>query len=209
MLREADRSSVAAVAKTHGVSEQILYNWRQRFGEMNSDEIRRPKQLEQENARLKKTLAERDLEIEVMKEIATKKVVSVRARRRQVGFAVNRGLSQRRARTLLSVARSSLRYEPRFPERDAPVLAAMTALSSQYPPLWLSPYSGVPGATGTADERRSPYRLWSGAGLQVPRKRPRRRIAASRPRPATPEAANQVWAYDFVSDACANCQQSK
>ncbi|CAM3645041.1 Transposase [Bordetella sputigena] len=73
MLREADRSSVAAVAKAHGVSEQTLYNWRQRFGEMNSDEVRRLKQLEQENARLKKILAERDLEIEVMKEITAKK----------------------------------------------------------------------------------------------------------------------------------------
>lgn len=55
-------------------------------------------------------------------------MVSVCVRRQQVGFAVNRGLSQRRACTLLSVARSSLRYEPRLPEGDAPVLAAMMAL---------------------------------------------------------------------------------
>lgn len=32
MLREADRTSIAAVAKAHGVSEQTLYTWRQRFG---------------------------------------------------------------------------------------------------------------------------------------------------------------------------------
>jgi putative transposase len=43
----------------------------------------------------------------------------------------------------------------------------------------------------------------------VPRKRPRRRVATARPRPIAPTAANQVWAYDFVFDACANGQQLK
>lgn len=73
MLQEADRTSVAAVAKAHGISEQTLYNWRKQYSGMGVDEVRRLRQLEQENARLKKLLAERDLEIEVMKEIAAKK----------------------------------------------------------------------------------------------------------------------------------------
>lgn len=73
MLREADRSSVVAVTKANGISEQTLYNWRKQFGAMNVDEVRRLKQLELENNRLKKLLAERDLEIEVMREINAKK----------------------------------------------------------------------------------------------------------------------------------------
>lgn len=73
MLREADRTSVAAVAKAHGVTEQTIYNWRKQYGGLGVDEVRRLRQLEQENARLKKLLAERDLEIEVMKEINAKK----------------------------------------------------------------------------------------------------------------------------------------
>jgi putative transposase len=73
MLREADRTSVAAVAKAHGVSEQTIYTWRQRFGGMDSSDVKRLRQLELENARLKKLVVERDLEIEVMKEIAVKK----------------------------------------------------------------------------------------------------------------------------------------
>ena len=48
------------------------------------------------------------------------------------------------------------------------------------------------------------HRLWRKAGLQVPRKRPRRRVATGRPRPTPPTAANRVWAYDFLFDACAN-----
>ena len=47
------------------------------------------------------------------------------------------------------------------------------------------------------------------AGLQLPKRRPRRRIATSRPRPLPPLAPNHVWAYDFVFDACANGQQIK
>ena len=73
ILREADRDPIAGVAKRHGISEQTIYTWRKRFGVLQSDDVRRLKQLETENARLKKLVAERDLEIEVMKEIAAKK----------------------------------------------------------------------------------------------------------------------------------------
>lgn len=52
-------------------------------------------------------------------------------------------------------------------------------------------------------------RLWRQARLQVPAKRPRRRVAASRPRPLSVNGPNQVWAYDFVFDACANGQSLK
>ena len=73
MLREADRSSVAEVAKRNGISEATLYAWRQKFGEIEVADAKRLRALEVENARLKKLLAERDLEVEVMKEIAAKK----------------------------------------------------------------------------------------------------------------------------------------
>jgi putative transposase len=73
ILREADREPVGSVAKKHGISEQTIYSWRKRFGTFQADDVRRLKQLEAENARLKKLVAERDLEIEVMKEIAAKK----------------------------------------------------------------------------------------------------------------------------------------
>lgn len=73
ILREADRSSVAEVAKKHGISEQSIYTWRKRFGSLEAADLKRLRQLEQENARLKKIVADRDLEIEVMKEIAAKK----------------------------------------------------------------------------------------------------------------------------------------
>jgi len=73
IIREADRDSVAAVAKRHVISEQTIYSWRKRFGALQANDVKRLRQLEAENARLKKLVAERDLEIEVMKEVAAKK----------------------------------------------------------------------------------------------------------------------------------------
>ena len=70
IIREADRDPVSEVAKRHGVSEQAIYTWRKRFGGFQASDVRRLR--EAENARLKKLIAERDLEIEVMKEVAAK-----------------------------------------------------------------------------------------------------------------------------------------
>ena len=72
IIREGDREPVSAVAKRHGISEQTIYSWRKRFGGFEASDVRRLKHLEVENARLKKLVAERDLEIEVMKEVASK-----------------------------------------------------------------------------------------------------------------------------------------
>ena len=53
------------------------------------------------------------------------------------------------------------------------------------------------------------HRLWRQAGLHVPRRRPRRRVAIGRPRPLPASAANHVWAYDFLFHTCANGQTLK
>ena len=73
ILREADKAPAVEVAKKHGIHEQTIYAWRKRFGGMDANDARLLKQLQSENARLKKLLAERDLEVEVMKEINAKK----------------------------------------------------------------------------------------------------------------------------------------
>ena len=73
ILREADRSSVPEVSKKYKVSEQTIYVWRRRFGTLEPADIKRLRALETENAKLKKLVAERDLEIETMKEINRRK----------------------------------------------------------------------------------------------------------------------------------------
>jgi putative transposase len=73
ILREADKAPVAQIAKKHGISEQTLYLWRKRYGQLDAADVKELRALQQENGRLKKLLAERDLAIEVMKEINAKK----------------------------------------------------------------------------------------------------------------------------------------
>ena len=136
-------------------------------------------------------------------------MVSVQARRLQVAYAASRGLSLRRACTLLKVARSALNYRSRCEERDAPVMAAMRQMAQRYPRYGYRRIQVFLERDGHVMGTDRAYRLWALAGLQVPRKRPRRRVASGRPRPQAPTQANQVWAYDFVFDACANGQQLK
>jgi putative transposase len=73
ILREADTAPVTEVAKKHGISDQTIYLWRKRFGQLETAGVKRLRQLEAENAKLKKLVAERDLEIDVMREIGRKK----------------------------------------------------------------------------------------------------------------------------------------
>lgn len=73
ILREADATPVVEVAKKHGISDQTIYLWRKRFGQLEAADVKRLRQLELENGKLKKLVAERDLEIELMKEVAAKK----------------------------------------------------------------------------------------------------------------------------------------
>ena len=137
-------------------------------------------------------------------------MVSVPARRQQVAYGRERGLSARRACTLFSVARSTLNYRSRKAAKDAPVVERMTELSAQYPRYGYRRIRIFLDRDGHAMSPGRAHRLWRTARLQVPRKRPRKRVAAAaRPRPQAPSGPNQVWSYDFVFDHCANGQQLK
>lgn len=204
ILREADEKPVPEVAKKHGVSAQTIYAWRKHFGSLEPSDVKRLRQLEQENGRLKKMVADRDLEIDVLKEITRKKMVGARVRRQQVAYAEGRGLSRRRACALLSVARSTIGYVSRLVARDAPLLPPLRSLAGQYPRYGYRTIRIFLERQGHALGTDRMYRLWRQEGLQVPKRRPRRRVATSRPRPLPPTAINHVWAYDFVFDTCAD-----
>ena len=136
-------------------------------------------------------------------------MVSAGVRREQVACVQRHGVSLRRACALLSVARSTMGYESKIELREVPIVAAMRELSAQYPRFGyrrILVYLERRGIVMSADRA---HRIWRRAGLQVPRKRPRRRAAMNRPRPIPSTQANHVWAYDFVFDACANGQQLK
>ncbi len=70
---EKHEQSVAAICREHGISEATFYRWRKSYSGMSLSEVQRPKELEKDNSRLKRLLAERVLEIDLLKELLQKK----------------------------------------------------------------------------------------------------------------------------------------
>jgi putative transposase len=136
-------------------------------------------------------------------------MVGARVRRQQVAYAQGRGLSSRRACALLSVSRSTIGYVSRLMTRDAPVLPTLRTLAGQYPRYGYRTIRIFLERAGHVLGTDRLYRLWRQDRLQVPKKRPRRRVATSRPRPQAPTGVNHVWAYDFVFDTCADGRSLK
>jgi len=76
ILRAAQTSgqTISDVCRKHGISEPTFYVWRRKYESMSESEVRRLRELEKENGRLKRLVAERDLEIDAMKELVSKKL---------------------------------------------------------------------------------------------------------------------------------------
>jgi putative transposase len=74
VLKEAEAGmKVAEVCRKHGISDATYYNWKAKFSGMTVSEAQRLKQLESENARLKKLLAESMLDIAALKDVVGRK----------------------------------------------------------------------------------------------------------------------------------------
>jgi putative transposase len=73
VLREHEAGvSVAELSRRHGVSEQTIYRWKQKYSGLETSELRRLKALEAENARLKRLVAEQALDNHMLKEVLAK-----------------------------------------------------------------------------------------------------------------------------------------
>ncbi len=65
--------SVAEVCRQYGVAEQTVYRWRNKYGGLDTSELQRLRELEAENSRLKRIVAQQALDIDVLKEVVSKK----------------------------------------------------------------------------------------------------------------------------------------
>lgn len=74
VLREQEAGAKAAdLCRKHGISEATFYNWKAKYGGMDVSEAKRLKALEEENAKLKKLLAEQMLDVAALRELLSKK----------------------------------------------------------------------------------------------------------------------------------------
>ena len=131
-LRETEAGlPVKDLCRRHGFSEASYYLWRSKFGGMSVSDAKRLKELETENGRLKKLLAESQLEIEVTREVLRKKWWTAPVRREVVREMVARGLSERRALTVGRMSASAFRYVPR-PDGNAVVRDRIVDLAQRH-----------------------------------------------------------------------------
>lgn len=70
---EKDAKTVPALCREHNLSQNTFYRWRSRFGGATPADVTKNRETDKENLRLKRLLAERDLEVDILKELPAKK----------------------------------------------------------------------------------------------------------------------------------------
>ena len=202
-LREAEAGMpVKELCRRHGFSEASYYLWRSKFGGMSVPDAKRLKELETENARLKKLLAKQVLENEVIKDVLRKKMVSAPSRREQVRYMVGKGLSERRALAIVRMSASAFRYAPR-PDRNVELREHIVALAQRHRRYGVGMIHLKLRQGGQLVNYKRVERLYQEARLQVRRRKRKKVLPGERQPLVRPIAANQVWSMDFVFDRTA------
>ena len=205
ILKEHEAGVPAAeLCRRHGVSEQSIYRWKTKFGGMEVSDAKRLKELEDENRRLKRMVADLSLDKQMLEDVSGKKVVAPALKRRAAGHLIKtHGISERRACRLLQLHRSVARYRSLSRRDDAPVLAQLKALAQQYPRYGYLMLHHLLRREGLVRNRKRTYRLYTALGLQVRTKR-RRKLVRPRVPMAVPLRPNERWSVDFMSDQLSN-----
>ncbi|WP_438363439.1 IS3 family transposase [Sandarakinorhabdus limnophila] len=195
--------ATAEVCRRHGISGATFYKWKSKYGGLEVSEAKRLRSLEDENAKLKKLLAEAMLDIAVLKDISFKKMVTPDAKRNAVAHARETfGLSERRACSLIGVARRVVRYEPTRPD-DAGLRVRLRELAGERRRFGYRRLGYLLAREGLAPNHKKLLRIYREEGLKVRRRGGRKRALGTRAPMTMPQGPNQRWSLDFVSDAFA------
>ncbi|NEJ74953.1 IS3 family transposase [Rhizobium phaseoli] len=201
VLKEQEAGAKAAdLCRKHGISEATFYNWKAKYGGMEVSEAKRLKALEDENARLKKLLAEQMLDAAALRELLFKKMVGPVAKRDAVThLRTVMGLSERRACQIISADRKTIRYRSSRPP-ETELRAKLRDLANErrrfgYRRLFvLLRREGEPSGVNRI------YRLYREEGLSVRKRKARRRAVGTRAPILVEAKANARWSLDFVHD---------
>ncbi|PCD64709.1 MULTISPECIES: IS3 family transposase [Rhizobium] len=201
VLKEQEAGAKAAdLCRKHGISEATFYNWKAKYGGMEISEAKRLKALEDENAKLKKLLAEQMLDAAALRELLFKKMVGPAAKREAVThLKAVMGLSERRACQIISADRKTVRYRSCRPPEVA-LRAKLRDLANErrrfgYRRLFvLLRREGEPSGVNRI------YRLYREEGLSVRKRKARRRAVGTRAPILVEAKANARWSLDFVHD---------
>ncbi|MCV7450508.1 IS3 family transposase, partial [Micrococcus luteus] len=201
----ADGQDVAAVCRELGVSEQTYYRWRNQYGGLKADDAKRLKELEKQNATLKRLLAEAELEKAALKELAGGKLLSPDRRRAAVDHLKRKlRVSERMACRLVGLSRSAYRRPLKgdtVADPDRALRKWLRAWAKDHPRYGYRRAYHDARAEGWVVNHKKIQRLWRDEGLRVPQRRRRKRVGSSTVDAPTADAPNVVWAVDFQFDA--------
>ncbi|MFJ3313717.1 IS3 family transposase [Micrococcus endophyticus] len=201
----ADGQDVAAVCRELGVSEQTYYRWRNQYGGLKADDAKRLKELEKQNATLKRLLAEAELEKAALKELAGGKLLSPDRRRAAVDHLKRKlRVSERMACRLVGLSRSAYRRPLKgdtVADQDRALRQWLRAWAKDHPRYGYRRAYHDARAEGWVVNHKKIQRLWRDEGLRVPQRRRRKRVGSSTVDAPTADAPNVVWAVDFQFDA--------
>ena len=196
--------ATAQVCRRHGINTAPFYAWKAKLGGLDVSQARRLKVLEDENAKLKRLLAEAMLDNAVLKEVAAKKLVRPAVARKAIEHVrMLFGLSQRRACAILAVDRASMRYVRRRSD-DAELRERLRAIAAERRRFGYRRLGIMLAREGLAMNHKKLLRLYREEGLRVRRRAGRKRAMGTRAPMALPQGANQRWSLNFVSDALAD-----
>ncbi|WP_454280858.1 IS3 family transposase [Sphingomonas sp. Marseille-Q8236] len=196
--------TTAEACRRIAVSEQTYYRWRKEYGGLKTDQARRMKDLEKENARLRRAISDLTLDKLILQEAAKGKLLSPARRRRcidQVREVV--AVSERRVCRVLGQHRSTQRKVPCGADDEQALTDDVVAVAKQYGRYGYRRVTALLHAAGWSVNHKRVERIWRREGLKVPQRQPKRgRLwlndgSCIRLRPEYP---GHVWAYDFVEE---------
>ncbi|MEJ1471472.1 MAG: IS3 family transposase [Candidatus Sedimenticola sp. (ex Thyasira tokunagai)] len=192
---------VKEVCREYGISDATYYNWKAKYGGMSVPDIKRLKELEEENRRLKQMYADLSLEHHVLKDIIGKKALKPATRRELVDYAIQEhGVSIRLACRAAGISGSVYRYCPNT-SKDEPVIAALQEMAERYPAYGFSKLFKILRRHGHPWNHKRIYRVYCLLKLNM-RRKGKRRLPNRHPEPlVVPESMNQCWSMDFMSDS--------
>ncbi|WP_405053715.1 IS3 family transposase [Sphingobium sp. SJ10-10] len=191
-----------------GIAEQTLYRWRKEYGGLKVDQVRRMKDLERENAQLKKLVADLALDKAILQE-ASKLTFLSPSRRREAIEQVRRVLpvSERRTCRVLVQHRSTQRHRPKDDGDEQRLTADIVALAKDYGRYGYRRIHALLGHAGWQVSLSVVERIWRREGLKVPKRQPKRRrlwLGDGSCIRMRPQHRGHVWSYDFVEDQTRN-----
>ncbi|WP_155645025.1 MULTISPECIES: IS3 family transposase [Erythrobacter] len=205
VLKEAEAGAKTAdLARRHGVSEATIYNWKAKYGGLEVSEARRLRELESENAKLKRLLADAMLDQAALKDLLFKKVVTPAAKREAVAHLQTcHGMSERRACRVIDADRKSMRYRSTRDD-DGDLREKLRELANQRRRFGYRRLHILLLREGVMINRKKTQRLYREEGLAVRRRRSRKRAVGTRAPAPVLALPNQRWSLDFVHDQIAS-----